>query len=333
MVRRPTVAVPRRRRGRARGIRTRSATRAHPSRWRCGRRSRVSRRTDAGVGGTVLDRLDAIDVVYCQTWQYDDPAGRLADRLGVEPKPPALLGHRRHDAAGARAGHRPSGSCAASWTSRWSWARKHSATQRRYKAARRAIPVLASSREEKRPFPWEAPFHPAEVAHEVFQAWLTFAIFDNARRGHLGVALDGVPRRSSVSSGPAFTEVAAANPRHGSRSSAPPSEIITADAREPHGRLPVHEVHGLDHGRRHGRRAAAGQSRSCRCAQRAARTAGSTCGAGATRRIRSTSPSTPTCGDSPAIAHGGRRRALDVRGRRGRRRRALRPVLVLRLAR
>ena len=44
--------------------------------------------------------------------------------------------------------------------------------------------------DEKRPFPWESPPDPVEVAHEVFQAWLTFAMFDNARRGHLGIDLE-----------------------------------------------------------------------------------------------------------------------------------------------
>ncbi|MGZ6996317.1 MAG: acetyl-CoA synthetase, partial [Acidimicrobiia bacterium] len=28
---------------------------------------------DSGLGQPVLDRLDAIDIVYTQTWQYDDP--------------------------------------------------------------------------------------------------------------------------------------------------------------------------------------------------------------------------------------------------------------------
>ena len=56
------------------------------------------------------------------------------------------------------------------------------ATQRRFKSAGERYPYSFKP-EEKRPFPWEAPFHPAEVAHEVFQAWLTFAVFDNARRG------------------------------------------------------------------------------------------------------------------------------------------------------
>src|SRR5437764_916775 len=34
---------------------------------------------------------------------------------------------------------------------------------------------------EKAPFPFEAPFHAAEVAHEVFQAWLTCPVFDAER--------------------------------------------------------------------------------------------------------------------------------------------------------
>ena len=64
----------------------------------------------------------------------------------------------------------------------------------RVQEAGRARAVLVQAR-EKRPFPWESPPDPIEVAHEVFQAWLTFAIFDNARRGHLGTDLDDVPRR------------------------------------------------------------------------------------------------------------------------------------------
>jgi len=31
------------------------------------------------------------------------------------------------------------------------------------------------------------PFHPAEIAHQIFQAYLTFAVFDVARRAHLGL--------------------------------------------------------------------------------------------------------------------------------------------------
>jgi acetyl-CoA C-acetyltransferase len=164
---------------------------------------------DSGLGPKVLDRLDALDVVFTQTWQYDDPAGRLAQRLAIEPKrqhysgiggtTPQLLvqnlaeGILRRDldvalVVGAEA----------------------LATQRRFKAAGERYPYSFKP-PEKRPFPWEAPFHPAEVAHEVFQAWLTFAIFDNARRAHLGVPLDEYRTRLGEQ-WERFTRVAAANP-------------------------------------------------------------------------------------------------------------------------
>jgi acetyl-CoA C-acetyltransferase len=50
-----------------------------------------------------------------------------------------------------------------------------------------------------------------EVAHEVFNAWLTFALFDNARRAHLGVGLPEYRRAIAEMMAP-MTEIAAANP-------------------------------------------------------------------------------------------------------------------------
>jgi acetyl-CoA C-acetyltransferase len=64
---------------------------------------------------------------------------------------------------------------------------------------------------ERKPFPFEAPFHPAEVAHEVFQAWLTFPVWDVARRAHLGVAVAAYQRELGELFSP-LTRVAAANP-------------------------------------------------------------------------------------------------------------------------
>jgi len=40
---------------------------------------------DTGLGSAVLDRLDSLQIVYCQTWQYDDPPARLADELDIAP--------------------------------------------------------------------------------------------------------------------------------------------------------------------------------------------------------------------------------------------------------
>ena len=81
---------------------------------------------------------------------------------------------------------------------------------RRAKKAGRRLPWSHRTPEKVR-FPFEAPFHPAEVAHEVFQAWLTFPVFDVARRAHLGVKPDDYRQRLGRLMAP-MTEVAAANP-------------------------------------------------------------------------------------------------------------------------
>ena len=90
--------------------------------------------------------------------------------------------------------HRRAHARAASSTSRSITSAEALATQRAYKKRGERCAVLVQAR-RKRPFPWESPPDPVEVAHEVFQAWLTFAVFDNARRAHLGIDLDDVPRR------------------------------------------------------------------------------------------------------------------------------------------
>ena len=43
---------------------------------------------------------------------------------------------------------------------------------------------------EKRRFPMDMVFDPSEISHSVFEAYLTFALFDNACRAHLGRPLD-----------------------------------------------------------------------------------------------------------------------------------------------
>ena len=45
----------------------------------------VVREAAADSGGRgVLEAIDSFNVVHCQSWQYDDPAARLAERLGVD---------------------------------------------------------------------------------------------------------------------------------------------------------------------------------------------------------------------------------------------------------
>ncbi len=144
---------------------------------------------DAGAGRGVLDAIGSLAVVYCQTWQYDDAAARLAGRVGVHPAHTCNTGIGGTvpaltvcDAAAAmRRGELEVAAVVSG---------EALATRRARK--RRGEPYRASFPPPQRaPFPFEAPFHPAEVAHEVFQAYLTFALFDTARRAHLGVDLDG----------------------------------------------------------------------------------------------------------------------------------------------
>ncbi|MEU7002141.1 hypothetical protein [Nonomuraea sp. NPDC046570] len=44
--------------------------------------------------------LDSIQVVYTESWQYDDPVARLADRLGAAPRHRTGSASRRRCVAG-----------------------------------------------------------------------------------------------------------------------------------------------------------------------------------------------------------------------------------------
>jgi acetyl-CoA C-acetyltransferase len=164
---------------------------------------------DAGARGDVLSAVESLQIVYCQSWQYDDPPGRLCERLGIAPKQryysgiggttPQVLVDNAAEAivdgdldvaivCGAEALD----------------------TVRRLKKNGEK-PQWSHKDPERKPFPFEAPFHPAEIAHEVFQAYTTFALWDVARRAHLGTAPEEHRRRLGELFAP-MTQVAAANP-------------------------------------------------------------------------------------------------------------------------
>jgi len=164
---------------------------------------------DSGAGVRVLEELDALDIVYCQTCQYDDAPARLSERLGASPKrnhysgiggttPQVLV----QDAA-ARILNGDSDVAMVTGA-------EALATQRAFKK-RGARPTYSFKPDERRPFPWEAPFNDSELAHELGQAWLTFAVFDNARRAHLGIPLAEYREQLGKMMAP-MTTVAAANP-------------------------------------------------------------------------------------------------------------------------
>jgi acetyl-CoA C-acetyltransferase len=141
---------------------------------------------DAGARIDPLARVDDLSVVHCQSWAYDDPSGRLAERLdlpearrhesilaGTSPQRlidaaaermlaggcevalvvggEALATRRRHDLSGESPG--------------WSHPHPHP-------------PVL--------PIDLDDWYLPTELAHGVLPAWLTFALLEQARWGARG---------------------------------------------------------------------------------------------------------------------------------------------------
>jgi acetyl-CoA C-acetyltransferase len=171
----------------------------------------VVREAAAGVRSTqdVLGAIESAQIVYTQSWQYDDPVGRLSERLGIGPK------HRFYSGIGGTTPQllvQEAG--AAILRGELDVALVTGAesldTLRKIRA-RGEKPQWSFKDPEKKPFPFEAPFLPAETAHDVFHAWLTFAIFDNARRGHRGIGLD--QHRADLGElWHRFSKVAAQNP-------------------------------------------------------------------------------------------------------------------------
>jgi acetyl-CoA C-acetyltransferase len=157
----------------------------------------------------VLAAIDSLNIVYCQTCQYDDAPARLAERLGIAPKQTfysGIGGTTTQQLVASAADAILSGERdVVLIASAEALASQRTAKQRGERLQYSFRP------QERRPFPWEAPMLPAEVAHEVFQAWLTFAVFDNARRAHLGIGLDDYRRGIGEMMAP-LTEIAAGNP-------------------------------------------------------------------------------------------------------------------------
>jgi acetyl-CoA C-acetyltransferase len=161
---------------------------------------------DAGVPALV-NELDSIQIVYCQSWSYDDPVARLAERLDADPK------HRVYSGIGGTVPQVLVTQTAEAMQrgevdSALIVGAEALATR---KAAKRAGEKLEwSFREpERTPFPWTPP--PAvELNHEVFQAWETFPLWDTARRAARGTSLEDYTREMAEVMA-AMTPIAAAN--------------------------------------------------------------------------------------------------------------------------
>ena len=252
--------------------------------WERMARAAAADATASGGGDAVLGALESIDVVYSQSWQYDDAPARLAERLGASPA------RRRYSGIGGsvplvlstevakeiRGGHLDLALLTGA---------EALATVRRLKKAGEK-PQWSYRPAERRPFPMDMEFDPSEISHSVFEAYLTFALFDNARRAHLGRALP--EHRAALGRiMAAMTSVAAAAPEHAWFPVARSAEEIagpTADNRMV--AYPYTQAHDVDHGRRHGSGRGAGQCREGGRARRARGQAGVPAGLRLRRRPR-----------------------------------------------
>lgn len=169
--------------------------------------------------------IDSLDVVYCQSWPYDDPARRLAEQVGATPRRSHYSGIGGTTplhlviCAAERIASGDADVCAI--------VGGEALAQVRALNKEGGRPSWSHRDPEKRPFPFEAPFHPAEVAHQLAQAYSTFAMRDVARRAHLGIAVDA-HRRSLGDLFAPMTKVAADNPHAWF-----PQEWSSADLTEP----------------------------------------------------------------------------------------------------
>ena len=189
-----------------------------------------------------LSQLDSIQVVYCQTWPYDDPVGRLADELGASPR------HRFYSGIG--------GTTPQDLVDRTADAMRRGEMDLALVCSAEALATLraAKKRGEKlpwrhrksTPFPWEPP-HESELAHEVVQAWETFPLWDTARRAALGRTLsDDADEAARVMS--AMSVVAAANPHAWRPVALDPATVGTPSAHNRYVGWPYtkHEVAVMD---------------------------------------------------------------------------------------
>ncbi len=159
---------------------------------------------DAGCPGS-LTGIGNLQVVFCQSWQYDDPAGRLAERLGARPGTSGYSGLGGsvplHLVADVAADMARGGSDLALIVGGEAL------------ATLRSHPGPAWSHAPAEPPPFPLTLDPLEAANGIYQAYLTFALLETARRIHRGQAIEEYRRDLGQLLAP-LSAVAAADPEH-----------------------------------------------------------------------------------------------------------------------
>jgi acetyl-CoA C-acetyltransferase len=159
---------------------------------------------DAGCPDAVK-QVQSLQVVYCQSWEYDDPCTRLSDRLGADP-----VGRSYSGLGGSVPVKLVAEAATAMAQGQLDLALvvggEALATRRHL-----ADPPWSYPPQESQPFP--LTLDRQEAANGIYQAYLTFALLDTARRIHRGETIaDHRAHLGSLLT--PMSEVAAAQPEH-----------------------------------------------------------------------------------------------------------------------
>ncbi|MFI7112883.1 acetyl-CoA synthetase [Nonomuraea sp. NPDC050227] len=168
-------------------------------------------------------RLDSIQIVHTDSWQYDSPTGRLAERLGATPRHTAyskVSGTAPQLLIGAAAARIAAGDLDCALIT----GAEALATRRAYRRAGERVP-WSHAADPKPPYGWERPPHPAELAHDLFLPVHTYAIMETARRAAAGMTVEEEMLDRGRMMAP-MTEVAAANPYAWRRAVRTPEELV-----------------------------------------------------------------------------------------------------------
>lgn len=150
--------------------------------------SQMARQAALDAGNeNLITQIDELDVIFSLSWNYDDAAQQLAEKLGISPKNKKLSGL--------------SGTSPQKYINEAAEQILKGETQLALVVGGEALATKKKAKKEDRKLPWPKPlnkmampfdeaFHPSEISHQIFQAYLTFAMLDSARRHHLKLTLE-----------------------------------------------------------------------------------------------------------------------------------------------
>lgn len=183
---------------------------------------------DAGVRRNVIGSIDHLGLVHCQSWAYDDPSGRLAERLGVPGiflRESILAGTSPQRLLDEAAERMLRGECSVALVVGGEALATRSAMRRRGETPNWSHPHPSPP---ALPIDLDEWYLPTEMAHGVLPAWLTFALLDQARWAARGATSADRHELGEVMA--RLNAVAVSNPQAWFRTPRSASEILRPSA-------------------------------------------------------------------------------------------------------